>query len=301
MTGTSHPTATSFSSPVDASLSKTSIRSRHRKEIEALNQAFASLLSSIPKSDKKQRKQVSKAQSTELEALKKLQQSQLSSLSSNVVSSHSLCEDDEIDAPDKPRKKKNRRRKQDIYDQLSLEAERHVAEQGPSPGELEWKAIEMSIEDKGMVIRKVPADGNCLFNAICNQLYINRGVSITSRELRLELSKYLCQNKDDLYHFVDYSCLGNVSCDCHDFFDCDCGRCQSLIFDRYVKSLASDPSFWGGDLEIKMVCDLFKVRVIVYQAGLDPLIFGNSQKVLYISLHKKLYSSGNHYNELLFH
>ncbi|KAL0248548.1 hypothetical protein GEMRC1_003784 [Eukaryota sp. GEM-RC1] len=257
-------------------LSKKALRNIHKDQIQQLTNAFQSLAASFPKSDKKSRKSVQKAMDTELAQLKQLQDDQLSQLScagevSDLTPNHNPSL---TDPSDFTKKKKRKKRNQDLYNDLYTEAETQIQQAGPSPFQLEYESLSDLLHPLGLEIYKVPADGSCLFASLAHQLtQIDIEVSVT--QLRNMMSKYVVDHEAEYAPFIE----GDV--------------------DTYSKRVLED-DFWGGDLEINMACKLFKCDVEVFQVGGSIKFDCGSPRapLLRLVLHKKMISSGFHYSSV---
>lgn len=93
-----------------------------------------------------------------------------------------------------------------------------------------FKAI---LEDKGLLVKEIPADGNCLFNALSDQLCVCKNRTIDGKELRLQAVDYILKNSQKFAFFIEDT---NGSSDEQRIKDY-CDKMRNF-------------SEWGGDLEV---------------------------------------------------
>ncbi|KAL0227704.1 hypothetical protein RCL1_003847 [Eukaryota sp. TZLM3-RCL] len=289
------PCANDFHVPSSPALSHDSLTAKHKQEVDALNRAFRVLISKVPKTDKKQRKSINTHLENQLAQLSCLHQIELDS---SAVSSCNESINSETTAV---RPKKRKQKLSEMYENLSSEAEKAAAELGPSLGDLELSSLHEQLSRLSFQMKSVPADGSCLFYSLFNQLSRNNLIPTTvhgifvdsvgsfrkslAKELEISWTKYHCFFSSDVF-----TASHSVNSDEH-----------SSLLSRYQRCLEHDLSFWGGDLEINLTCNLFNVSVEVFQAKTSPIVF-NSESTgpfLRICLLRSAFSSGNHYNEVV--
>lgn len=74
-------------------------------------------------------------------------------------------------------------------------------------------------------------------------------------------------------------------------------------FDRYCDRIEKDASKWGGSLELRALSKELRLHITVFQADGPNIEFGeestgaeNSKRHIHLSFHRKLISTGAHYN-----
>lgn len=125
--------------------------------------------------------------------------------------------------------------------------------------------------------------GNCLYNAIRNQLQVNGKLTEDVNTLRSKTADYILENKDSLIFYMTSAETG----DCLD----DVG------FEKYCSDVRNTPA-WGGQVEITALSNVLKAPVEVIQATGPSTIQGEEFKgsKLVITYHRHMYSLGEHYN-----
>eukprot|EP01113_Clastostelium_recurvatum_P039266 TRINITY_DN5983_c0_g2_i1.p1 TRINITY_DN5983_c0_g2~~TRINITY_DN5983_c0_g2_i1.p1 ORF type:complete len:320 (-),score=83.72 TRINITY_DN5983_c0_g2_i1:525-1484(-) len=157
---------------------------------------------------------------------------------------------------------------------------------------IENNAILAQLKDMNMTIRDIPADGNCLFCAVADQLEtVKGGPMIKDRHMKLRQSaaEYIYSHGDDFSPFL--------LADSEDF-DAD----PAALVESYCAKI-SDPSVWGGQIEIQALTHSLRTPIIVHAANVPDVVMGteytSSSPPLHISYHKHAYTLGEHYNSVV--
>ncbi len=130
----------------------------------------------------------------------------------------------------------------------------------------------------GFCIHEVQSDGHCLYRAIAMALY---AMERQFMDMRAAAANHLRENKVEFLPFLETEDVDN--------FEGCCSRVEST-------------AQWGGDLEIRVLSEALAQPIEVYQAGSDPLLFGDNScgtTPLRISYHKSYYALGAHYNAVV--
>jgi len=125
-----------------------------------------------------------------------------------------------------------------------------------------------SLTELGLCLKRIPADGNCLFGAFADQI---TGDCHLHEEFRKNAVAYIRANSDAFVHFID----DGMS------FDSYCSRMEKL-------------SVWGGNVELKALACFYERNVILYQPGDAPLemaFFNNDTPCVMLSYHNRHYNS----------
>ncbi|VDO21660.1 unnamed protein product [Haemonchus placei] len=137
---------------------------------------------------------------------------------------------------------------------------------------------------RGLDIVDIPPDGDCLYNAVANQLSRIKGFEQVCHLRRA--AKYIREHKDDFIPFLE-------SDDPLDEFE----------FEKYchgVENESKDGGVWGGEPELNALSQSLERSIEVCNfAGFQYLIFGeqfNKTKPLIIVYHRHAYQLGAHYN-----
>jgi len=134
------------------------------------------------------------------------------------------------------------------------------------------KAKPASLAELGLCLKRIPADGNCLFGAFADQI---TGDCHLHEEFRKNAVAYIRANSDAFVHFID----DGMS------FDAYCSRMEKL-------------SVWGGNVELKALACFYERNVILYQPGggsLEMAFFNNDTPCVILSYHNR-----QHYNSIRF-
>jgi len=157
-----------------------------------------------------------------------------------------------------------------------------------SQRDVENEALTKKLLPLGLRIKDIPPDGNCLYNAISDQLqYLGHQVEKNYfKILRNLAAKYMIQHPDDFMPFID-SVEGMVS---------------EEGFKNYCDSVANTAE-WGGQLELKALVHSLRLPIIIYTAEpKSPNVEMGSEYTgtpLRLSFHRHAYALGEHYNSVI--
>jgi OTU domain-containing protein 6 len=169
-------------------------------------------------------------------------------------------------------------------EQEKLERIREAAANNVNKREAEYKVINEQLQKVNMKIHDVPADGNCLFSALAEQMKLSgRGQDYNWQILRALAGQYMSENSNDFIPFVDF---------------------PADEFPRYCEKVKVDPATWGSQLEIQAICSTLRVPVEVIAADAPPVLMGEEfaspdEHPLRVSFHKHAYTLGDHYNSVV--
>ncbi|XP_067945846.1 OTU domain-containing protein 3-like isoform X2 [Watersipora subatra] len=135
---------------------------------------------------------------------------------------------------------------------------------------ISWK---LHLNKLGLELRDIPADGNCLFRALADQL---DGNSLNHMRYRSEVCDYMIEHQKDFAPFLD-----------------DTDTC----FDKYISNLRKPGTFAGND-SLVAFARLHRVTIVVHQ--LDSASFSidgcdNNEGVAELHL---TYHHGEHYSSI---
>ena len=139
------------------------------------------------------------------------------------------------------------------------------------PNELQFEKF--LFESKGYRINPIKRDGNCLFGAVADQVYLDPSLH---QNVRSSCVKYMTQNGELYSQFID---------DDH------------LNFTQYINRLKLDGS-WGGNPEITALSQVFACPIEVYRDSEIPTVFasenfnGDTNHII------RLYYANNHYSSV---
>jgi hypothetical protein len=129
----------------------------------------------------------------------------------------------------------------------------------------EINEISKTLSEVGLEEYDVNGDGNCLFRAICHQLY---GSDRNHLQLRSQAVDYIQNKKDEFTPFLEEQ------------------------IDKYVIRM-SKSGVYGGNLELVAISKLMNLNIVIYQAQSAPLLIQSPQssdKTIYL-----IYYSYEHY------
>lgn len=168
-------------------------------------------------------------------------------------------------------------------------ASEHAAHGSPgNQRKEELKEATAQLESLGLRIADVPADGNCLFSALRQQLSLhgagNRGlVAKNATQMRNLLAAHIESNEAEYAPFIASDYLD----------DAEIGSSVAA----YCHSLASTMTHWGTMLEVRAAVELFRVRIAVVQAtGVEYVDSPEPSPILWaIVFLKSFYTLGHHF------
>lgn len=212
-------------------------------------------------------------------------------------------------ASEKKLRKKANSRQKEMDRETQIEKENKDA--GPSRRQMETDAMNaLYLNTRNLRIMDVQADGNCLYRAVATQCQ-RLGLSlddVSSAEVAGEedFSKIRSICADVL--------LGSNRAEFEPFAELNAsegndGGDNPSTYDSYVEMVRSS-STWGGQLEIRALCEGLKRPIIVYSSEGPPLTmgseFGKSEEgdgepegSLMLSFHRHYYALGEHYNSVI--
>jgi OTU-like cysteine protease/SEC-C motif len=140
--------------------------------------------------------------------------------------------------------------------------------------------------DQNRSLVYINADGNCLFRALSDQLYQDRGSR--HAEVRSEVVDFL-ENQQSQFELF-------VVTDSDDTDDNEGARC----YGDYIDRLRQDGT-WGGNLELVAAATLYQRRITVYTTDLEMLVeplLINSKRQLSGPNLLLTYHDNEHYNSV---
>eukprot|EP00934_Nitzschia_sp_Nitz4_P003945 Nitzschia sp. Nitz4//scaffold88_size82704//21611//24445//NITZ4_005286-RA/size82704-processed-gene-0.47-mRNA-1//1//CDS//3329559476//3935//frame0 len=140
-----------------------------------------------------------------------------------------------------------------------------------------------SLESSGMTIEDMNSDGNCLFRALSDQLYGDRGGM--HAEIRSDICDFLEQNQEEFQVFL---VLDDEDCE-------EDGDAKD--FEGYVQGMRADGE-WGGNLELVAAARLYQRDITVFTATLAAYTIEHGERKpdgppLLVSFH-----DNDHYNSV---
>ena len=272
----------------------------HRKEKKELQKSVMALKKSVTKGDKKKKKEVDdeiEKLEKEFEEKCKLEIEQFNkrpaapqtggavvSESSDQVVSDSNADDANASKSQKQSKAAKRREKKEtanIKRQNDIEIQEKDNKNGPQY--LEQVSIKNKLKTKGLQVKDVLSDGNCMYYAIADQYARNFAKTYDFQELRNLVSDHMKKNMNEYLPYV--------------YAEDDDGMLTPEKYEEYCDKIKL-PTTWGGQLELKVISDILNVPIEVVQAANPDILIGDnkSREKLIVTYHRHLFGSGEHYN-----
>lgn len=225
--------------------------------------------------------------------------------------------DDEVrrqKALQKKLKKKHQQRQMEIDREKRIDEENSSA--GPSRRQMELEAMQtLYLRPRGLVVQEVESDGNCLYRAVAMQC----------RRLNLDVVDVSSEKCHGKVRSLCADVLGSNRAEYEPFAECgegyvggenEHGNHHPATFEEYVNNVRST-STWGGQLELRALCEGLKCPIVVFSAEGPPLTMGaeyakgetegcsdenidcNKKYALLLSYHRHYYALGEHYNSVV--
>ncbi|EAL67836.1 OTU domain containin protein [Dictyostelium discoideum AX4] len=266
---------------------------RHKMEIKKLQQQIDKLNHAIPKKDKKAKSDLlEKTKKMEDDLKKKHQQEleQCEKLNKTTQSIEELnLEQQQLQQkqPSKAYLKKAQKLKQEEERMKQLEEDRknHV-----SKGVIEMNDFLAKLKPLNKTVKFIPPDGDCLYQAITNQLLINKDINEEesksyAKKLRTIASDYIKNNRDEFLPFI-------ISED-------EYSTAEDPI-QEYCQEQVLTIGKWGGHIELKALSQSLKKVITIFNAYSNDIIIGEEfTNPIYLTYHRHAFTLGEHYNSAI--
>lgn len=280
------------------------ILKRHRLERKDLQAKIQALKKTAPKGKKKKEIQEDIVKmEQELETKQNAELEAYSGLNNvNPVDQEVTCivEDDDKDVEIEeqnneefdaamPVKTTRAQRRRNKKAEESKEREKRIAEQEEKnregPRVLEMKKIKEILNNLGLELHSIPADGNCLYCAVSHQLKVTGREATTVKSLRKETASFMKEHKDEFLPFM--------------YNDSD-EPVDEDQFLEYCKNV-ENTKLWGSQLELRALSNILKCPIKIIQAAGQPTVQGENftGPQLVLTYHRHLYRLGEHYNSTI--
>ncbi|CAG9464397.1 unnamed protein product [Pedinophyceae sp. YPF-701] len=140
----------------------------------------------------------------------------------------------------------------------------------PESPECSW-SLEGQLARMGLRVKTCPADGNCMFHAVADQL---EGADGCAGDVRAAVVARLREQKEVLQFFIE----------------------DDEDYDAYCDRMAREGQ-WGGHLELQVISEVYGVNIIVHQHGERPWEIRNHEGPGVRTLHLA-YEGGQHYDSV---
>jgi OTU domain-containing protein 6 len=136
----------------------------------------------------------------------------------------------------------------------------------------ESSSITEQLSKRGLELRSIVSDGNCLFASIIDQTQ-----DLTVRQLREVIADYLRKHRNEYEPFID-----------------------TEDYDVYCEKLAKE-NIWGGQVELQACAKILERPIEIIQGnGNEPIKIDSPlpslKSPIVITFHRYLYTNGEHYN-----
>lgn len=285
-------------SDLDKSLDNLSLdkdlTARHKKERKELQAKIQALKKTAGKGDKKKKKEVleeiarleidlDRKHADELAAAETLENGDDTTHSdANQNQIDSDAADDKTVRMSRAQKRRDKKANDEKVRQAEILAQEEINKTGPRV--IEFNTIKNILAKRDLIVHPIASDGDCLYNAIRNQLKITGRYADDVRTLRNKTADYIQQNKDSLIFYMTNANTG------------DC--LNDAEFEKYCDDLRNTAA-WGGQIEISALSQILQAPIEVIQATGPPTIQGDDKfkgPNLVITYHRNMYSLGEHYN-----
>lgn len=260
-----------------------SLRAQHRKEKKEL----VAKIQAMKKTATKDKKKKIFEDIAKLEAdMAKKHQDELDKFKSLNLSEPQTEIEAVEKAPQRVSKAQKRREKKEIEERekrFDIAKQDEINKHGPRHKEVQ--AFKEILKSRGMCLHPIPSDGDCLYNAIRDQLLIlNKTTTYNIKEFRRLTAEYIEKNKETLIMYMTNPDTNEILTDDE--------------FTSYCNAVRDTPA-WGGQIEITALANVLEAPIEVLQATGPPTITGNDTfqgPNLIITYHRHMYSLGEHYN-----
>ncbi|XP_062544105.1 deubiquitinase OTUD6B [Armigeres subalbatus] len=269
---------------------------RHRREKKELQAKIQALKKA--KVDKKKKKE-QQDEITRLEAdLENRHAEELSKLNSLLISEKAESSTAEVDAEvgeesetvkqpkvSKAQRRREKKSQEDKEREAQIKAEE--AQNKNSPRILEDKKIAELLAKRGLIGYSVPADGDCLYNAVKHQLARIGVLNYETADLRQMTADYIEDNKDSIIFYMTNPDTGDIL--------------NEDEFRKYCYQVRNTKA-WGGEIEVKALSSGLKCPIEIIQASGTSPVHGEGEdptRKLVLTYHRHMYRLGEHYNSTL--
>ncbi|XP_055296990.1 deubiquitinase OTUD6B [Sitodiplosis mosellana] len=269
---------------------------RHKKERKELQAKVQALKKTAGKGDKKKKKEVLEEIARLESDLEKRHADELAKAETTTVNGvdHSNQEDDnqnQIDSNEadgkmnrvsRAQKRRDKKANEEKNRQAEILAQEEINKTGPRV--IELNTIKNILAKRNLLLHPIASDGNCLYNAIRNQLRVTGRFADDVQTMRHKTANYISENKDSLIFYMTNPDTGDCLTDAE--------------FEKYCADL-KNTAVWGGQIEISALSQILQVPIEVIQATGPSTIQGDDKfkgPNLIITYHRNMYSLGEHYN-----
>ncbi|XP_071742184.1 OVARIAN TUMOR DOMAIN-containing deubiquitinating enzyme 5 [Rutidosis leptorrhynchoides] len=289
--------------------------SRHRKEINQIQNKEIALKKAAAKGSKAEQKAKKKQVEEEISRLtNELKQKHVSELASvgyastttsgeikennidilaKAIAGFSVTNQSEHSKPTKTAKRKEKRAQQEAAREQRIQEEQSNI---VSDRMVENARLEKKLEPLGLVINEIKPDGHCLYRAVEDQLKIKSSPFYTFQELRKMVADYMRENSSDFLPFFLSETVADGEYD------------DSVVekkFESYCNEVESTAA-WGGQLELGALTHCLQKHIMIFSGSFPDVEMGKEYKAgdsagssIMLSYHKHAFGLGEHYNSVV--
>ncbi|XP_062501998.1 deubiquitinase OTUD6B-like isoform X2 [Corticium candelabrum] len=267
---------------------------KHRDEMKELRARIQAMKHGVSKGDKKGKKRVSEETQRLEEDIKARHRKDIEEWQSANVSEmldENRKEEMAVEHTLSLTRQTRAQRRRDKKDEARRETAIRIAVEEDELAQnslrrKEWDVLIGLLQVDKLTVQEIPPDGDCLYNAVADQLKLTKRQIHSGSELRRLASNYIQLHRD---HFMPFL----VHADSGEEFSTD-------EFANYCDEIATSKA-WGGNLEIEALSSVLQCPIEVYQSSGPILKFGehHNGNVLKLSYHHHDYGLGEHYNSVV--
>ncbi|XP_055535917.1 deubiquitinase OTUD6B [Wyeomyia smithii] len=182
----------------------------------------------------------------------------------------------------KAQRRREKKSQEDKEREAQIKAEEALHKD--SPRIREDKKIAEILAKRGLISFPVPADGDCLYNAIKHQLSRIGVHDHETADLRQLAADYIEDNRDQLIFYMTNPQSEDVM--------------SEEEFRKYCFQVRNTKS-WGGEIEIKALSSSLRCPIEIVQASGPSPVHGENgdpARKLVLTYHRHMYRLGEHYN-----
>eukprot|EP01017_Pseudomicrothorax_dubius_P044809 TRINITY_DN7625_c0_g2_i1.p1 TRINITY_DN7625_c0_g2~~TRINITY_DN7625_c0_g2_i1.p1 ORF type:complete len:187 (-),score=37.27 TRINITY_DN7625_c0_g2_i1:382-942(-) len=117
-----------------------------------------------------------------------------------------------------------------------------------------FTALQAAMRVKGIYMRDVEGDGNCLFRAVSDQL---EGNEANHRKYRVQAFEYLAENPQEFMPYIDT---------------------DTTSWDDYLKQIYKDGE-WGDNVELQALSQKLLYNFVIHMRDAPPVIIQNFESM----------------------
>uniref|UniRef100_A0A1I7TPH5 OTU domain-containing protein n=2 Tax=Caenorhabditis tropicalis TaxID=1561998 RepID=A0A1I7TPH5_9PELO len=149
-------------------------------------------------------------------------------------------------------KKQAKKKEQEEKMKAAVAADKEAARRTDTEKHAEKAAIKAMLTEDRLKMCEIPADGDCMYNAIVHQLQ-EENIEISVRKLRKHCAAFMREHPDDFRGFIADTDVGEVGADTTHHWE---------TYLQGVERCAEVGGVWGGELELKAVSMMYEKTIV---------------------------------------